>query len=190
MEIAYTPSYDESMAASSTAARSIFRFWQRHWCVPFYLILGIAVGFSFPAIWRFLAQHLDRVPAGFAALAICIAAYVVGIRILSSVARRLTAKWLRERQIERPTVFSVNADGLQWESGQSVMKLAFGDIDQIFESEPLVGFITGGVCLFVPKRAMRSPNQRLDLIRKVYDRLGDAAKKRSAKQASVRAAIG
>ena len=189
MEIGYTPNYSESFIAGHAAARNAFHFWQRYWCFPIYLILGGAIGTSFGWSLNYVDDFVGGTTAFAVAAAGSLVIFVIGVGLIRSIARRLTARWIRQRRAERPTLFSVEPDGLQWKAGQSVSKLGFSDIDQIFEAGPLIGFLVAGSAPFVPKRAFSSPEQCREFIKNVFEHLSEEAKQRSMGQKSIRLAV-
>jgi len=189
MEIGFTPNYEESIIAGRAATRNAFSFWQRYWCWPVYLLLGLAVGWFFGWSLAHLGRSLGM-PAGLAvSVLIALGLYVIGARLVIGLARRLGVRWLKQRRTEAAVVFSMEADGLQWKSAHSLVKLGFPDIDQIYETETLVGFMSARSAPYVAKRAFSSPADSRTLIRDVFQHLSDEAKQRSLKQNSIRVAV-
>ncbi|RAZ82833.1 hypothetical protein DPM33_34175 [Mesorhizobium hawassense] len=189
MEIGFTPNYEESVVAGRLATRNVFSFWQRYWCWPVYLLLGVAVGWFFGWFWAYLGRSMGKAGGLAVSAPVAFALYFIGARLIMGLARRLGVRWLRQRRTETPVVFSMEADGLQWKSAHSLMKLGFPAIDQMYETEKLIGFVSAASAPYVPKRAFRSPDDSRTFVRDVFKRLSDEAKQRSLKQNSIRVAV-
>ncbi|WP_376702033.1 YcxB family protein [Mesorhizobium sp. ISC25] len=189
MEIGFTPNYEDSIIAGRAAARNAFSFWQRYWCWPVYLLLGLAVGWFLGWSWAHWGRSLGRVGGLAASASIAFLLYFAGAKLVMRLARRLGIRWIRQRRTETAVVFSIEADGLQWKGAHSLMKLGFPDIDQIYETERLVGFVSAGSAHYVPKRAFGSSDESRTFVRDVFQRLSDDAKQRSLKQNSVRVLV-
>ncbi|MBN9256826.1 MULTISPECIES: hypothetical protein [unclassified Mesorhizobium] len=189
MEIGYTPNYEESVIAGRAATRNVLSFWQRYWCWPVYLLLGVFLGWFFGWSWAHLGRSMGKAGGLAASASIAFALYVVGARLIMGLVRRLGVRWLKKRRPETAVVFSIEADGLQWKSAHSLTRLGFQDIDQMYETEKLVGFVSAAWAPYVPKRVFGAPDESRTFVRNVFQRLTEDAKQRSLKQNSIRVAV-
>jgi hypothetical protein len=189
MELGYTPDYAETITASRIAARRIFSPWQRYWCWPYYIVVAIAsiaLGYATgnllrPAVGSHMASII--IPCTVAIL------YFIGAVIGIRLGRHLTARWLRQNSPERPTLFSLEPDGLRWQRNQTFAQIGFSDIDGIIVKSNLVGFLSGPGISYIPYRAFENAEQMKTLVKAVFDRLSDEAKQRSLEDAEFRSVV-
>lgn len=137
----------------------------------------------------YLRTFAGKTTAFVLTASVFLAVYFVGVRLIASIARSLTVRWIRGRKAERPVVFSMEADALQWKTGSSSTRLGFSDIDQMFETGSLVGFMVAGSVPYVPKRVFGSPGECRMFVGHIFQHLSDEAKQRSLKQNSIRVAV-
>ena len=69
------------------------------------------------------------------------------------------------------------------------MSLGYADIDSMFAAKGLIGFIAGGQVVYVPAEALSGDDNVKKLVQHVYDRLGQIAKTRSAKDPKIRSLL-
>ncbi|MDQ6435553.1 hypothetical protein RB623_15960 [Mesorhizobium sp. LHD-90] len=189
MQLGYTPDYAETITASRIAARRIFSPWQRYWCWPYYILAAVAaytIGFS-AANW--FRPAIGNQNANILAICVLVVVYVICAVIGIRLGRYLTARWLRQNSPERPTLFSLEPDGLQWRKSRTFVQLGFSDIDRIVLTPNLVGFLSGAGVSYVPHRAFDNADQVRTLVKAVFERLSEDAKLRSVEDAQIRSMV-
>ncbi|NGN42530.1 hypothetical protein G6N74_15785 [Mesorhizobium sp. CGMCC 1.15528] len=189
MQLGYTPDYSEMITAGGIAARRILSPWQRYWCWPYYILLGlVAYGLGVTA-GNFFRPEIGTHYANVLMICVMAVIYVAGSIIGVRLGRSLTARWLRKNKPERPVQFSVEPDGLQWRQSGTYTHLGFADIDRMVVTGDLVGFISAGNICYVPHRAFESVEQTKMLVRTTFERMTEQARQLSLKDVALRSMI-
>jgi hypothetical protein len=189
MQLGYTPDYSEMISVSRIAARRIFSPWQRYWCYPYYVLVGFGAYGLGVVVGNFLRPEIGNQTANLLVICIMVVGYVAGAVIGMRLGRSLTARWLRKNKPERPVLFSVGPEGLQWQQNETLMRLGFADIDKIVVNRSLVGFLTGTLSLYVPNRAFESAEQIRTLVQTVFERMSGEARERLLEDVALRSLV-
>jgi hypothetical protein len=186
VRLTYTSRYEEYLAASRMAARTVFTFWQRYWCILLYVALAVLLVYLIGLLQQLLWPHLPGNVIRAAGLVCFVALFFVCAFLINKASAPLYARWLRTRHPEREVVFQLDDEGLQLESGQTRTKVGYSGIQQIVIDKQLIGFVVGVSVLYLPLRAFASQDGAHALVRHVFAKVDQRARERSLEQRAIR----
>lgn len=170
-------------------SRTFYTFWQRYWCIPVYIVLAAFIVYAVRHIQPLYIGYIPRYLRVVADLAFFLVALVVAINIVQKLSLPLYGRWLREKFPESDVIVETTKEGIVMAYGETRWLVGYADVRQIMVSKTLIGFIVGASVIHLPLRAFGSISDAHAMIRDVFAKISESARRQSLKQRDLREII-